>query len=227
MAPSYNSVLPGKSLFIQQIPICCNVSLTPILRRVIFAISLANDEGVMMKKKILIAAVLVLLIFLPGLAFGQTENWESHFDSGDISLSAGVGAAIGSWGFGFTAYPGAELTLLTWEAGGVVPLSFGIALRGMIGFSSYYGFAYGAGAFATIHFGFKGLDIPQWVQDLDLYGGLGVAFSVSSRYTSGYGFGINSYGGFNYFLSEKLALQVEANYWGYYYSNSIGVLLKL
>jgi hypothetical protein len=51
--------------------------------------------------------------------------------------------------------------------------------------------------------------------------------SGSRRNASGYGFGVNSYGGFNYFVSEKLALQGEANYWGYYYSNSVGILLKL
>jgi len=180
-----------------------------------------------MRNTVLRLAVAIVALALPAAAFAQVENWEGHFEAKNVALSAGVGASYRSGDLGVAGYPGAEFIVAKWKSGDVVPLSFGIAARGLLGFSTSRGLVYGGGAFGTFHLGLKGLDIPEVLQNLDFYVGVGVAFTWSSYYATGYGLGINSYGGLNYFLSDKLAVQLEESYWGYYAGTTVGLLLKL
>jgi hypothetical protein len=180
-----------------------------------------------MKKLASAIAVLVLVLAIPGAVSAQKTDWDGHFHGKDFSISAGLGLGFGYWGYGFQLYPGVEYTVADWKIGGVVPLALGVAGRGVINFDSYWGTGFGLGPFAILHLGFKGLDIPKFLQNFDLYTALGLVFTFGDYYTNGFGIGFASYGGFNYFFTPKLAVFLEGNYWGYYGGTTLGVLFKL
>lgn len=180
-----------------------------------------------MKKLAFALVVAVLLLAVGGTVFAQ--NWDGYFKPGNVSLSVGVGLGFG-WGFGFGVYPGVEFTVAEWKVGGVVPLAFGVAAKGLVDYWPLWGFDVGAGGFGTVHLGFKGLDIPPFLQRFDIYTAIGLAVSYSAYtgwWTSPLHFGLATYGGTNYFLNDKLALFLEGVYWWYYGSTTVGVLLKL
>jgi hypothetical protein len=180
-------------------------------------------------KRIALGVALVALLLVPGALFAQNVNWDGWWHKGDMAANAGVGFAGGGWGWGFAVYPGFEFEVADWKIADTVPLSLGVSARGMIGISDYYGTAFGAGPFVAAHMGFKGLDIPEFFQKLDLYVALGLAVSFGGDLDF-YGVspvGFASYDGISYFVNDKVAIYLEGNYWGYYGGATLGVLFKL
>jgi hypothetical protein len=178
-------------------------------------------------KKLALGLILgVLLLAIPAATFAQGTDWYGHFEKGDFSVGAGVGLGFGGWGYGLSIFPGAEYTIADWRIGDTVPLALGVSARGLIGFSSYYGTVFGVGPFVAVHVGFRGLDIPEFFQKFDVYTALGLAVTFGGNTGLYSPFGLNSYGGFNYFLKENLALYLEGSYWGYYGGTTLGVLYK-
>ena len=116
-----------------------------------------------MKKLVLVFVVGILLLGIPATLFAQDVDWEGNFEKGDFSVFAGIGFG----GYGFSIVPGVEYTFAEWKAGDVVPLSFGITGKGSINIYSDYWTAYGGGALVTVHLGFRGLDIPEFLQRFD------------------------------------------------------------
>jgi len=180
-----------------------------------------------MKKLVLGLVVGALLLLIPAAAFSQDVNWEGNYEKGDFSVFAGIGI-----GYGFSIVPGVEFTFAEWKAGDVVPLSFGIAAKGSINIYSSYWTAYGAGVLGTVHLGFRGLDIPEFLQNFDVYASIGVGMSFFN-YTSipsGFGddfyIGIATADGVAYFINEKFAVYAEGNYWAYGGGGTLGVLYK-
>jgi hypothetical protein len=113
-----------------------------------------------------------------------------------------------------------------------VPLTFGVAAKGSINIYSSFWTAYGGGVLGTVHLGFRGLDIPEWLQNFDVYVSLGLAISFFNYTSVPSGFGDDLYFGFAtadgvaYFINEKFAVYAEGNYWAYGGGATVGVLYK-
>jgi hypothetical protein len=179
-----------------------------------------------MKKLALGLIVAALLLVLPSAVFAQAPNWEGNFHTGDFSVLAGVG-----FGYGLTVAPGVEFTVVDFKIGDVVPLAIGVSAKGMINFYPGFWTSYGVGGFATVHLGFRGLDIPEFLQRFDVYASAGVGFSyftyVGSLFTYGdYSLGFASSDGVAYFFNDKLAVYAEGMYWAYVGGATVGVLFK-
>jgi len=180
-----------------------------------------------MKKWVLALVVGTLLLMIPAAVFSQDINWEGNYEKGDFTVFAGVGL-----GYGFSIVPGLELSLAEWKAGDVVPLTFGVVVKGSINIYSSYWTAYGVGGLATVHLGFRGLDIPEFLQNFDVYAslGLGVSFFKYTSVPSGFGensyFGIATAEGVAYFINDKIAVYAEGNYWAYGGGATVGALVK-
>ena len=159
-------------------------------------------------------------IAAPLTVSAQNENWQGHFHGGDFSFAAGIGGTFGL-AAGLALYPSVEWTIDDIHPG--VPLAFGASARGLVSFANYLNqsvTAFGAGGFGIAHLGI--------FQQLDIYIGLGVAFTIVPLgfFTSG-GVGFATFEGVNYFINESFAVYIEYVYWSYTSGASIGVLLKL
>ena len=177
-----------------------------------------------MKKLLLGFFLAAVLLAIPATVFAQTENWDGHAHKGDFSAYVGVG--IGS---GITVIPGVEWIWGDWKLGDVFPIAAGVAVKGAVNFYTNYWSSYGAAGFVTAHVGFKGLDIPEFLQNFDVYAGVGVGFYyynysyVTTLDEFRFGFANND--GVAYYITDKFAVYGEYNYWGYN-RGVLGVLYK-
>jgi hypothetical protein len=169
-----------------------------------------------MKKRVLGLIVGALLLMVPAAVFSQDVNWEGNYEKGDLSVYGGIGI-----GYGFSIVPGVEFTFAEWKAGDVVPFSFGVTAKGAINIFSNYWTSFGVGGLATLHLGFRGLDIPEFLQNFDVYvsAGLGLSFfnytGSYSGFTEDFYFGFVTADGVAYFINDKFAVYAEGNYWTY------------
>jgi opacity protein-like surface antigen len=167
-----------------------------------------------MKKLAVILAAVVLALAIPSAAFA----WDGQVHKGDLALFVGAG-----FGYGFTIVPGVEYAFVDFKLGDVFPLALGGVLKGSLNFYPSYWTAYGVGALLSAHVGFKGLDIPAFLQKFDVYASAGVAFSHFSWSGSlaGWDTGKDNYFGFAtadgvaYYFNDKWAIYAEGNYWAY------------
>ncbi len=201
-----------------------------------------------MKKSIVVFMILAVLVVFPIVAFGKSSKAKSvkpageYLHKGDLAVLGGIG--LGYYG-SVTIYPGAEYMVYETDLTDFLPIRVGVAGRGFLNFYSYtdawgtYGWtAFGLGAFGTFHYAFKSkeLNLPKFFDRLDFYVGLGLAYSnfkltgdwgiLNPYVSSGGAFGFASYGGFNYFITNNIAVFLEGNYWSYA-GGTIGVYFKL
>ncbi len=185
-------------------------------------------------KVFIIALIIAALasVVLPAQDTGS--GWDHHFTAGDLSLSAGIGLSSG-WGFGLSAYPGVELILSDIKLGEHVPLSFGVAGKGLVTFYSGYfadsGMAAAVGGFGTVHLGFKNFVQPwEFLTNFDVYVGLGLVFDLiqpTGWWVDASRLRFASFQGTNYFLSDTFAVFAESTYMGRYsYYGTFGALWK-
>jgi hypothetical protein len=194
-----------------------------------------------MKKKLLLCVLVVLMLGSVSTAFAQQNSalndWDCYFNPGNLTVSAGVGFG-GFWygGFGLNLYPGLEFTFAKPKFGGVVPISFGVAARGLFGIYPGYiggvGFQAGVAGLGTVHLSLKGIDFnSDFLNMLDFYVGFGVSVLFLSGYYVYYSpvpVAFASFQGVNYFFSDSFALYVESSYLGRYdYWLTVGALFKL
>jgi len=176
-------------------------------------------------KKLALGLVLAVLLLVPATVFAQTENWVGQVHKGDFSAQVGVGV-----GYGITIIPGVEWIWGDWRLGGVVPLAAGAAVKGAINFYSDYWNSFGAAGFVTAHLGLKGLDIPEFLQKFDFYVGAGLGlyyYNWASGYIGGdeLHFGFATTEGVAWYITDKIAIYGEYNYWGYS-RGVLGVLFR-
>jgi hypothetical protein len=169
-----------------------------------------------MKRLALVLALAVLLLAIPGAAFAQ-KSWDGLVHKGDFAAYVGIG-----YGWGFTIVPGVEWAFADVKVGGTVPLAFGLAGKGMINFYPGFWTSYGVGALVTAHLGLKGLDIPEFFQNLDFYIGAGVGFSFFSESVIYNAVGFATTDGVAYYINDKWAVYLEGTYWGYSFGGTIG-----
>jgi hypothetical protein len=166
-----------------------------------------------MKKLAAVLAVVVLALAIPSAAFA----WDGQVHKGDFAVFAGAG-----FGYGFSIVPGVEYAFADFKLGDVFPLAIGGVVKGSINFYPSYWTAYGVGALVSAHVGFKGLDIPDFLQKFDVYASAGVAFSFFSYSGTLAGwdakdtyFGFATADGVSYYFNDKWAIYLEGNYWAY------------
>jgi hypothetical protein len=175
-----------------------------------------------MKKLALSLAVAALVLAIPGAAYAQKSGWDGLVHQGDFAAFLGLGL-----GRGFTVAPGVEYAFVEWKAGHKVPLSFGAAGKGEINFWPGTWTSFGIAAVATAHLGLKGLDIPDFLQHLDIYIGPGIGlrfFSYDAGTTVDYGDvrpGFAWTNGVAYYFNDKWAGYLEFSWW----SRSGGAIL--
>jgi len=176
-----------------------------------------------MRKLAIVIVLGVLLLAIPASVFAQKVDWDGQVHKGDFAAFVGVG-----FGWGFTVAPGVEWAFAEWKVGDVVPLAFGLTGKGIINFYPGFWTSYGVGALATVHLGFKGLDIPDFLQKFDVYASAGVGYSFFT-----YDAGISTYGdsrlgfasseGTAYYFNDKLAAYFEYTYWSYSGGGTLGL----
>jgi len=189
-------------------------------------------------RKTLLFALIIMLATAPAALFA----WDSLYESGDFNVSI---TASYLFPLGVALYPGAEMILAQVKVADEIPLDFGAAARGQIGFNrvgtylgTNYGYTtFGAGAFGTAHLSFAdmGDHALEFLKNFDFYISLGVAFNYFTYTgdwfgadTQNFRIGAASFEGVNWYINESLALKLEYVYWGYMGSSAtIGVQLTL
>jgi hypothetical protein len=176
-----------------------------------------------MKRRIVVmlAAVLLVCSAVGAFAFEQkskTYPWMASFDkTGQINIYAGVGFYY--YGIDVGGGPG-------------IPLAWGIAVKGLVGFANFGGFTWidwGLGPLVTLHWGVDGGGPLKF----DFYGGLGLGISGSSAnygyfsYGSGIGFGFASDDGVAWHFSNNISAILDYAYFGYYSLGEIGLRFDL
>ncbi len=186
-----------------------------------------------MRKKILVVMLIVGMFMIPALSFAGSDdvNWDSYLRPGNFIMQAGVGWGWGwnAWYSGFGVYGGAEMIMAEYKIADIIPLEFGAAAKGAVTFG-VFGMGINAGALATAHLSFKGLNLPfDYLDNLDVYIGLGLGMTLdmSSYATVPFQLGLASSSGASYFLNDNLAIYLEETYFANFWASSLGVLLKL
>jgi len=161
-----------------------------------------------------IVMLLVALTLFTGFAFG-----ESFAKNGMLvapgSLNANIGLGL-DYGRGFGLGGGVEYPIGKFVIAEKLPFTYGIAGRAGLYFGSSVSFS--AGVFGTLHFCWGALNLPSelsWIGNFDSYLGLGLSVFP--------GVGFNSIGGLSYYLSNNVAINLEAGLRASY----IGVLFKI
>jgi hypothetical protein len=164
-------------------------------------------------------AVLVALMLVAGLAFAAPAKAKSDaltplVGPGDFVVNAGIG-----WG-GISG--GVELNFFQVDIAKVLPVTFGAAARAFVDPGLFYDyFSFGVGALATVHVGFKDLNLPEnlhWLSNVDSYAGVGIGLASMTNYDMG--IGISTFEGVSYYLNEKFAIGFEYGYLGRIVYNS-------
>jgi hypothetical protein len=189
-----------------------------------------DKEEWMSKRIIAVSLVLILFGALGAFATEQkskTFPWMATYDrTGQLNLYA----SVGWYGYGLDVVVGPEFIISSFDLAGI-PLSFGVSMRGMVGFGSFLGYAawidWGVAPLATLHWG---VDLGS-ILKFDWYAGLGLGINGTTgtywAWPGGIGFGFASFDGIAWHFSDNLALVLEYAYNGYASMGGIGVELSL
>jgi len=155
-----------------------------------------------MRLKTVLMIILCIALTMPVFAKKNDTPFGSQYKDTNMA----VRIAVGGQANGLAIFPGVEYIVAKTEfAEGNMPIDIGVLAEGYLGIGSTMQF--GVGAFATAHFGFRGLDIEIF-ENLDLFLGLGVGF------VTGYTFPITIAGisGLSYFFNPNMSAFLEYNY---------------
>lgn len=195
-------------------------------------------------RRLLIVVVLATLVCLPAIAQDDAGWWGSYYMPGNIAASAEAGLYLGA-GLGIDLTAAGEYIFTKVRPGNLFSLDLGAGVRGLASFyrsaGGAYGYtAFGAAPFLGVHMGFRGFDFDfaEYVEPLDVFAAVGlgyVGYTLRGAWTGtqpGGGLTFMSFNGFNYFLTDRLALSVVYSYWANFnYINlntvSIGARLKI
>ena len=166
--------------------------------------------------------IVLLMVCLTGAA--AYSQIPVNMDKGDLAVAGGVNFG---WDYGIGA--SVEYMFARVNIADAVPLTFGVALRGGIGF--IYSTNYIVAGLATAHLSLGFIpDLPRWIKNFDFYYGLGLGMGAGSHF----GIGIGNSGGLAYYLTPKVALYSSVIYVRYFENSpggsgfgSVGLIFKL
>lgn len=185
-----------------------------------------------MKRKIVVVVALALLLCAATGAFAFEQKskvypWMASFNkTGQINLYA----AIGYYYVGFDVAGGLEVILGNFDLSGI-PLEWGLAARGLLGFGSFSGASWmdwGAAPMVTLHWG---VDFGSpW--RFDWYIGLGLGFygTTGSYYSFGGNgpfIGFASSDGLAWHFADNFSLILDYSYVGWTSVYGIGLRVDL
>ena len=194
------------------------------------------QRGSRFARSLVIGVAAMALVAGVAVADDELEWWGSYYSPGNITVGATVGAAF-SGGLSLWAYPRAEMVFYT-----LGPVDFGAGVQGVVGTytgtstaTGYFGF--GAGPYVSAHLGFRGLlcrfGVPgaEYLERFDLFSALGLGYQVYTAGGPSSGLSFFNFSGFNYFLTDNLALSLTSTYYGSTFGGtfggSIGALLRI
>ena len=190
------------------------------------------------------ALLVVALLFAVGaVGFSQESTgwWGSYYMPGNTAFSADVGLGFNN-GIALDLSPGAEVIVTKFRPGDLFAIDLGVGAKGLVSFwrssaTQTHGYvAFGGGPFVGGHFGFRGLDFSfsEYLERLDVFTAIGLNYLVygPTGDWAGYtqpssGLKFATYGGFNYFLTDNLAVSLTGAYLQDWSSTTVGVTLKL
>ncbi|MCK4515290.1 MAG: hypothetical protein KAU31_08535 [Spirochaetaceae bacterium] len=190
------------------------------------------------------ALLVVTLLFAVGaVGFSQESTgwWGSYYMPGNTAFSADVGLGFNN-GLALDLSPGAEVIVAKFRPGDLFAIDLGVGAKGLVSFwrssaAQTHGYlAFGGGPFVGAHFGFRGLDFSfsEYLERLDVFTAIGLNYLVYGPTGNWTGFtqpssGLKfaTYGGFNYFLTDNIAVSLSGSYWQDWSSTTVGVMLKL
>ncbi len=175
-----------------------------------------------MKKTLL---VVVLLCAVTAFSFAQG----THVDVGQSTIGGGI-STMTVGGFGVAG--SYEYIFYKLSIPDAFPITFGGAAKAGIYLPAWWdhGMAFNVAALATAHLSLSAFsDFPKEVQNFDFYVELGPSICVGQEFGFGPAFG----GGFSYYISPKMAINVD-NYYNYYFGGwysrdvaTLGITMKL
>ena len=170
-------------------------------------------------KKLLTTLALACLI--GGAAYAQIPV---NMDKGDLAVAVGV-----NFGWDYGVGGSIEYMFARVDIADAVPITFGAAVRGGVGF--LYSPNYTVVGLATLHWSLGFIsELPLWIKKFDFYYGLGLGVGGGP----GFGIGIGNSGGIAYYLNPNLALYSSVIYVRYFETGgggsgfgSFGLIFKL
>ncbi|HET6487672.1 MAG TPA: hypothetical protein VFH83_14690 [Spirochaetia bacterium] len=189
-----------------------------------------------MRKTVLAACVAALLVFGTAGAFAAGEvksttfPWMASFDQpGQLNLNV----SAGFYGLGIDVNVGPEFIIGKFDIAGI-PLSWGATVRGLVGFSSFFGVSWidwAAAPMVTLHWG---VDFgAPWKFDWYVGAGLSISGTTGTYYSTlglaqgAVGFGFASADGVAWHFSNNIALLAEYAYTPYVSTAGVGVKFAL
>jgi hypothetical protein len=185
-------------------------------------------------KKIMSVALVILLAASVGAFAKETKPsktfpWMvSYNQPGQLNLYA----SVGWYGLGIDLSAGPEIILGAFDIAGI-PLEWGVTVRGLVGFASFFGYAswvdWGVAPMASLHWG---VDFGGPLK-FDWWAGLGVGISGSTGTYYSYlssgpiGIGFASFNGGAWQFSDNFALIAEYAYTGYVSVAGVGIKMNL
>lgn len=165
--------------------------------------------------------ILGLVFLMSGVAYSQIPV---NMDKGDLAFAAGVNFG---WDYGLGG--SVEYVFARVDIADAVPVTFGLAVRGGVGF--IYSTNYTVVGLVTSHLSLGFIsDLPIWVSKFDFYYGLGLGFGAGSSF----GIGLGNGAGIAYYLKPNIALYTSVIYVRYFDDTggssgfgSLGLILKL
>ncbi len=189
----------------------------------------------------LLVVGLLLIVGAVGFSQESTGWWGSYYMPGNTAFSAAVGLGFNN-GIALDLSPGAEVIVTKFRPGDLFAIDIGVGAKGLLSFyrstsPQLHGyFAFGGGPFVSAHFGFRGLDFSfsEYLERLDVFSAIGlnyIGYGLTGDWAgiaepSG-GIKFATFGGFNYFLTDSIAVSLTAAYWSDWSSTTVGVMLKL
>ncbi len=163
-----------------------------------------------MKVNTIWCCLIIIMLFFAGSAFCDDSAdevlWGSNYAVGNVVPSGSAAIEFDDYedAVSLGLYPSLEVILFKPQVGGLAFADFGIEGGGRFGLPLVHDDlsmgAYGAG---TMHFGFKGLDIPgsEVFDRIDLYAKLGLGMDIVDKDP---GLRLRVASGVNYFLNDRL-----------------------
>jgi len=187
-----------------------------------------------MKKIITIIILSILFLIIPSSAFSDEEAWwGSNYMPGNLVIAADLSyESVDASSSAVAVYPEVEYIIYKPYFGGMSFLDIGAAVRGRIGFVldplADNTMGIGVGAFATLHFGFKGLGliVPDVADNVEFFSELGLAFDAVKHYSTDNMLGFASKSGIAYHLNNALAVKLGYANWVSSGGAFLGVHLK-